>query len=48
MNNESSVFLVILGAVLAIITSVIVELIKYWLTTKNNRKNVFTILRLEL
>ncbi len=48
MNNESSVFLVILGAVLAIITSVIVELIKYWLTTKNSRKNVSTILRLEL
>jgi hypothetical protein len=48
MDNQNSVFYIILGAILALATSLVVEIYKNWSTHKNLRKNFTTVLRLEL
>ena len=47
MDNQNSVWYIILGAVLALVTSLLVEIYKNWAQNKNHEKDFKIILRLE-
>lgn len=47
MDNQNSVWYIILGSVLALLTSLLVEIYKNWAQNKNHEKDFKIILRLE-
>lgn len=48
VNAQNSIVYIILGSFLALVTSVILEILKIWMTSKNNRKDFDIILKAEL
>jgi hypothetical protein len=48
MNDQNSIWYVVLGAGLALVTSLSVEVYKQWVSNKNNEKDFKIILKLEV
>ncbi|GEM_PF-3232306 len=48
MDSKNSVWYILLGAVVALITSLLVEVYKYWISNRTSRKDFQIFLKLEL
>ena len=48
MNEPASIWFILFGAFLALITSLVVEIYKNWAQNKNNEKDFKIILKLEI